>query len=730
VPGPPGPPGPPGAPQQRPERGIPDGLIVGLLALLLGTTALVWAATELGGLVSHGHFPRPLPFLSTAGAIRHLATAPNDLPGAWPGTPAASLPSAAAFWLTFFALLALALLLLLSVATARAKRRAEHARERQRREAEPGARGGAGVGSGFGVGQDGVAAGGVAGGTPGGTGPVGPPGQRRGPGDPRRSEAASVGFHLDAAGGPAQSEVVPPAEPSVDDGAHTQWLDAPPAESWSPRPPGAPADPGSSRLGPQATGSQAPSVSASFGMPSVADPDLWFPEGGPQPRADAPGSAVTTTSGVSVPRPGGATAVGRAQRSAGVVRPLIFTLPASGTMCVFAPEAANAARRTLMRAIVAEAASEPLVVVTADAALWDARPAHRRTVRFDPQQLTDDDPEEPRGRWAPHSGCADAVVAAARARALLLPTVRPVADAEELAVRALAETLLRCWLRAAALDGRPFRHVARWAGGSTGGGSGTGRQEAVAVLQSAASPADTAAGEESWAGQLQAALLQPAPVLEAALGRVRAALGAVAELHVLAACTPESPATALDPAKLLHDGAAGSLYILGRAGDGRLREPAGGVTPAVHSAMPLLSALVDDVVQRAWHRARHARDAGADPTPLLVLDDIAAVAPFPTLPQLMADGGDRGLRAVALLRSPEQARARWGERAVHSLWTNADHRAVLGPLASAPLAALLASVGATEHTVQPGLGPKELLVLAGRHRTAPPQRFRIGPAQG
>src|SRR5262249_22737076 len=152
--------------------------------------------------------------------------------------------------------------------------------------------------------------------------------------------------------------------------------------------------------------------------------------------------------------------------------------------------------------------------------------------------------------------------------------------------------------------------------------------------------------------------------LDAALGRVRAALGAVAELHVLAACTPTSPATALDPAALLEDGAAGSLYLLGRAGDGRLREPGDGAVTAVHSAMPLLSALVDDVVQRAWNRAGKALDAAAAPAPVFVLDDIAAVAPFPTLPQLMTDGATHGLRAVTLLRSPEQARARWGERAV------------------------------------------------------------------
>lgn len=689
--------GPTRQPQQRPERGIPDGLIIGVLALLLGTTALVWAATELGALVSHGSFPHPLPFLSTAGAIRHLATAPNDLPGAWPGTPAAALPSAAAFWLAFFALLALALLVLLSAATARAKRRAAHDALRR------------------GEASDGVS-----------DGVVGPPGRRLGPWETSEHHSASRGQQS----GPS-SPTIP--HPSVPSGAAPP-VDAP-GMTWRPSGPERPD---------HSSGVGAPQP---IGMPSVADPDIWFPDTHTEPPGDATdatdaanatAAAPVAASGPTVPRPVGATAAGWAQQADVADRPreLRFTLPATGTMCVFAPEAGAAARRTLTSAVVAEAVGGPLLVATSDPELWATRPPHRRAVRFDPQQLTDEDPEAPRARWAPHTDCAEPVVATARARALLLPTVRPVADPEEQVVRALAETLLRCWLRAAALDGRPFRHVSRWAsGGSTGSGrsggsSGAGRQEAVGVLQSAATPVDVAAGEETWAGQLQAALLRPAGALDPALGRVRAALAALAELHVLAACTPESPATALDPAELLHDGAAGSLYLLGRAGDSRLREPADGSAPAVHSAMPLLSALVDDVVQRAWHTAVRTPPQDAAPAPLLVLDDIAAVAPFPTLPQLMADGGARGLRAVALLRSPEQARARWGERSVHSLWTNADRRAVLGPLAPAPLAALLAALGAAEHSTQPGLEPDELLVLAGRHQTATPQRFRIGPSRG
>lgn len=46
----------------------------------------------------------------------------------------------------------------------------------------------------------------------------------------------------------------------------------------------------------------------------------------------------------------------------------------------------------------------------------------------------------------------------------------------------------------------------------------------------------------------------------------------------------------------------------------------------------------------------------------LVLDDVAAVAPLPQLPELLTAGQDLGMPALVLLRSEEQGRARWREQ--------------------------------------------------------------------
>lgn len=75
--------------------------------------------------------------------------------------------------------------------------------------------------------------------------------------------------------------------------------------------------------------------------------------------------------------------------------------------------------------------------------------------------------------------------------------------------------------------------------------------------------------------------------------------------------------------------------------------------------MPLLTALASHVVEHGRRMAARSSDGRLDPPMTLVLDDIAAVAPLPRLPELLANGRDMGLPTLALLRSREQARARW-----------------------------------------------------------------------
>src|SRR6476619_3371187 len=80
------------------QGGVPDGLLVGILAFLLGMTLLVWTATGLAALFAHGSWPAGVAFTRTPQAMRHLVAQPHDIPGAWPDAEAPDLSGYGLFW--------------------------------------------------------------------------------------------------------------------------------------------------------------------------------------------------------------------------------------------------------------------------------------------------------------------------------------------------------------------------------------------------------------------------------------------------------------------------------------------------------------------------------------------------------------------------------------------------------------------------------------------------------
>jgi hypothetical protein len=127
---------------RRGGSGVPDGLLVGGVLLLIGIATLVWTSTGLAGLVQHGRWPAGVAFQHTGRAVRSFLTAPRDVPEAWPDSPPAELPSGTMLWLVFLTqlviLFATALLIAMRVArwrARRAERRLERGVERGVREA-------------------------------------------------------------------------------------------------------------------------------------------------------------------------------------------------------------------------------------------------------------------------------------------------------------------------------------------------------------------------------------------------------------------------------------------------------------------------------------------------------------------------------------------------------------------------------------------------------------------
>ncbi|MET8904782.1 type IV secretory system conjugative DNA transfer family protein [Streptomyces sp. NPDC004538] len=273
------------------------------------------------------------------------------------------------------------------------------------------------------------------------------------------------------------------------------------------------------------------------------------------------------------------------------------------------------------------------LVVTSNPALWqdtkDARAKLGPVHLYDPTHRC----ETPaRLHWSPTAGCEDGRTATTRAAALLAP-IRPTARLDR-AVSDTAELLLRSYLHAAAVDGRTIRHVHRWS-------QGLQIQDAVRVLRTHPKAAPGSAGE------LEGALTAHPERRDMAQQLTARALAALSTVNIREACTPNrSDALALD--SFVHE--QGTLYVVGESIEDPRTSP---------GAMPLLTALVSSVVERGRRMAERSSSGRLDPPMTLVLDDVAAVAPLPQLPELLATGADHGMPALALLRSREQGRARW-----------------------------------------------------------------------
>ncbi|AOR33476.1 type VI secretion protein [Streptomyces fodineus] len=278
-------------------------------------------------------------------------------------------------------------------------------------------------------------------------------------------------------------------------------------------------------------------------------------------------------------------------------------------------------------------AEGPALIVTSNATVWsetkDARAKLGPTLLYDPTHLCD---TPARLHWSPTTGCEDKQTALQRATALLTP-VQPTAKIDQ-TMTDTAITLLRSYLHAAALENRTIRHVHRWS-------QGTQVQDAVRTLRTHPKAAPGAAGE------LEAALTAHPERRDIAQELTSRALAALSTVNIREACTPNrTDALSLD--SFVQEG--GTLYVVGESIEDPRSNP---------GAMPLLTALVSSVVERGRRMAERSSSGRLDPPLTLILDDIAAVAPLPQLPDLLAAGADQGLPTLALLRSREQARSRW-----------------------------------------------------------------------
>jgi type IV secretion system protein VirD4 len=297
------------------------------------------------------------------------------------------------------------------------------------------------------------------------------------------------------------------------------------------------------------------------------------------------------------------------------------------------------------------------------AVTMQARSAIGPVAVFDPQHLA---AGVSRGlRWSPVRGCELPQTAMIRARGLAAGTGmnRTVEGGDFW--QAQTEAVLRALLHAAALDGRSAHDLYRWSLDPAAAA------DAIAVLGwSAAAP--------GWGDSLEQAAHSDPRTRDSIWLGVRQALASLADPRVLDAVTPSS-GESFDPATFLRE--RGTLYLLA-------------TSSGAGAASSLVAALVEDMVETARRLAAASTGARLDPPLLLALDEIGNLAPLPSLPSLMSEGGGTGITPLAVLQSLSQARDRWGEQQANALWDAAIVKVILGGGSNAgDLADLSALIG-------------------------------------
>lgn len=271
----------------------------------------------------------------------------------------------------------------------------------------------------------------------------------------------------------------------------------------------------------------------------------------------------------------------------------------------------------------------------------------RPVVLFDPQGLS----KMPATlKWSPMQGCEDPQVAMRRAKVLVAASGSGGSGNNQEWAQ-ISETILAYLLHAGALGGISTHELGRW------GASAKVAEEAISILQQ--SPRAT----PGWALGLENELKSDPRMLPSKWMGVGNALQSLMLPQVTEALNPSGAHEMLNPKEFIEQ--RGTLYLIGtKSGGGAIA--------------PYLIALMDEMVETARELAFRSPSNRLDPPLSLILDEIANLAVWPGLPQVMADGGGVGISTWVVLQSLAQARAGWGEQEAQAIFDAAIVKIQLG----------------------------------------------------
>lgn len=281
------------------------------------------------------------------------------------------------------------------------------------------------------------------------------------------------------------------------------------------------------------------------------------------------------------------------------------------------------------------------------AATWKTRADRGKVRLFDPLQQA---AALPLLRWDPVRDCTDPVVAMRRAQSLM-SSVDMSGVENGNAWKSRGQAILRNLLHAAAVSGGDIHTVLKWSFDQT-------TVEPAAILhRSALAP-------ESWAILQFQAIQTPERQRAGYYMPVEGAMDCFMHPAVLDTCTPR-PDEHFDTMSFFFDTSGQStVYLLAQ------RSQAVGV-------LDLLAALMEDIVHHARDLAQFSDNNRIDPALKLLVDEAPNTATFTQLPDLISDGGGRGIPTTMVVQDRAQAVDRWGPHAAQSMWGAAALRMVL-----------------------------------------------------
>ena len=257
-------------------------------------------------------------------------------------------------------------------------------------------------------------------------------------------------------------------------------------------------------------------------------------------------------------------------------------------------------------------------------------------------------------RWDPVKGCADPLKGLTRASAFASSSGLG-ADGNGKFFEQAAAGVLRAYLTAADLAGKNMEDVLSWVAAPDHG-------EPMDILANAGPKyASVAAG--------LASVVRDEPRLRSNIySTAREALASLSDPRVLEACCPPRDES-FDVHRFLTE-KRNTLYLVGS-------------TTAQASVGPLVVALIEEITEEARKLAATQPGSRLVPPLLLILDEVANIAPIQKLPGLLSDGSGSGICTVTVFQSMAQARQKWGDHGGQAIYEASACKVILGGLSNA-----------------------------------------------